>query len=172
MLVPDIGLSICLALLPTKEDSSAIQWQFADSLSHGVPFCSHFKFKWLPSTLKNAPGNDNRALISRISLSTVSLYIIGLQCQSSGWILTQTLQGSHLTWITWNSVIYFSRPGKCLEFAQNVGKMPGILTQNLGGGGINSIGKFCVSRCHLQNKPYLHFYHIYIINTHTDFKSN
>ncbi len=35
------------------------------------------------------------------------------------------LQGSHPTWKslkTWNFVIYLSRPGKCLEFAQKVGK--------------------------------------------------
>ncbi len=32
------------------------------------------------------------------------------------------LQGSHPTWKTWNFVIYFSRPGKRLECAQNMGK--------------------------------------------------
>ncbi len=31
-------------------------------------------------------------------------------------------QGSHPTWKTWNFVIYLSRPEKCLEFAQKVGK--------------------------------------------------
>ncbi len=34
----------------------------------------------------------------------------------------QYLQGSHPTWITWNFIIYFSSPGKCLEFAPKVRK--------------------------------------------------
>ncbi len=33
-----------------------------------------------------------------------------------------SIQGSHPTWKTWNFVIYFSRPGKYMEFAQKVGK--------------------------------------------------
>ncbi len=32
------------------------------------------------------------------------------------------IQGSRPTWKTWNFVIFFSRPGKCLEFAQKVVK--------------------------------------------------
>ncbi len=32
------------------------------------------------------------------------------------------MQASHSTWKTWNFVIFFSRPGKCLEFAQKVVK--------------------------------------------------
>ncbi len=32
------------------------------------------------------------------------------------------IQGSHPTWKTWKFVIFFSRPGKCLEFAQKVVK--------------------------------------------------
>ncbi len=31
-------------------------------------------------------------------------------------------QGSHPTWKTWNFVIFFSMPGKYLEFAQKVVK--------------------------------------------------
>ncbi len=31
-------------------------------------------------------------------------------------------QGSHPTWKTWNFVIFFSRPRKCMEFAQKVVK--------------------------------------------------
>ncbi len=34
----------------------------------------------------------------------------------------QLMQGSHPTWKTWNFVIFFSRSGKCLEFAQKVVK--------------------------------------------------
>ncbi len=32
-------------------------------------------------------------------------------------------QGYHTTGKTWNVVIYFSLPGKCLEFAQKMGKI-------------------------------------------------
>ncbi len=40
-----------------------------------------------------------------------------------GYLLIQfSLQGSHPTWKTWNFVIFFSRPGKCLQFAQKVVK--------------------------------------------------
>ncbi len=38
--------------------------------------------------------------------------------------------GTMKTLKTWNFVIYFSRPGKCLEFAQKV-KQAGILIQNM-----------------------------------------
>ncbi len=37
-------------------------------------------------------------------------------------ILSKCNQGSHPTWKTWNFVIFFSRPGKCLEFAPKVVK--------------------------------------------------
>ncbi len=39
-----------------------------------------------------------------------------------GIVFYQTMQGFHPTWKTlktWNFVIFFSRPGKCLEFAKN-----------------------------------------------------
>ncbi len=39
------------------------------------------------------------------------------------WILCVTFfRVPTLPWKPWNFVIYFSRPGKCLEFAQKVGK--------------------------------------------------
>ncbi len=38
------------------------------------------------------------------------------------YILVLYKQGSQPTWKTWNFVTYFSRPGKCQEFADRVGK--------------------------------------------------
>ncbi len=46
-------------------------------------------------------------------------------CRSISMYLIKTVmvQGCHPpTWKTWNFVIFFSRPGKCLEFAQKVVK--------------------------------------------------
>ncbi len=73
---------------------------------------------------------------------------------------------------TWNFYIYFSRPGKCLEFAQKVEK-PRILAENLE----KTFFKFGDSRITFQDVIYkaksdLHFSHIYIINTNSDSKSN
>ncbi len=56
------------------------------------------------------------------------------------------VQGSQPTWKTlqtWNFVIYFSRPGKCMEISQNV-DIPEILTQDLEKN--LEIWKFSVSR--------------------------
>ncbi len=78
------------------------------------------------------------------------------------------IQGSHPTWTTWNFVIFFSRPGKCLEFGQKV-----VKTWNF-----NSkpeISKFYVSSFTFEDVIYkynsdLLLFHTYIINTNTDSK--
>ncbi len=75
------------------------------------------------------------------------LYTVFHQCQENngdftdigkGWYFACNAlwrQGSYptlKTWKTWNFVIYFSRPGKCPEFAQKVKKkLEFYLTQNL-----------------------------------------
>ncbi len=64
---------------------------------------------------------------------------------------------------TWNSINYFSRPGKCLEFVQKVAKK-------------HEMSKFGVSRFTFQDviykKNHLHFCHIYVINTNCDLGPN
>ncbi len=86
-------------------------------------------------------------------------------------------QGSHPTWKTlktWNFVIFFSKPGKCLEFAQKV-----VKTWNFNSkpGKKLEICKFYVSSCTFQDVIYKNNYdlllcNIYIINSNTDSKPN
>ncbi len=87
------------------------------------------------------------------------------------------LQGSHPTWKTlktWNFVIFFSRPGKCMEFTQKV-----VKTWNFNSkpGKKLEICKFYVSSCTFQDLIYKNYSdlllcHIYIINTNTDSEPN
>ncbi len=51
---------------------------------------------------------------------------------SSTWIFVQFCdQCSQRTWKPWNFVIFFSMPGKCLEFAQKVVKTWNFNSKNL-----------------------------------------
>ncbi len=83
-------------------------------------------------------------------------------------------QGSHSTWKTlkiWNFVMYFSRLGKCLEFAQKVVKIwnfnskPGerknMPKKKIG----NSMFQDSLFKMWFTKYFHLHFCHIYIINT-------
>ncbi len=86
------------------------------------------------------------------------------------------LQGSHptwKTWKTWNFVIFFSRPGKCLEFGQKVVKAWNF---NLKPGKTWHLQILCFN-LHFQDVIYknnsdLLLCHIYIININTDSKPN
>ncbi len=76
------------------------------------------------------------------------------------------LQSSHPTWKTCNFVIYFSRPGKCLEFAQKVGKtsqknyIENLVFQDL-------LFKMSLTKKKNHLLVHLHLFHIYIINRNT-----
>ncbi len=83
-------------------------------------------------------------------------------------------QGSHPTWKTLKFVIFFSMPGKCLEFAQ---KVVTTWNFNLKPGKKLEIFKFHVSSFTFQDVIYKNnsdvlLCHIYIINTNTDLKPN
>ncbi len=85
-----------------------------------------------------------------------------------------SIQGSHHTWKTWNFFIFFSRTGKCLEFAQKVAKTWHF---NSKPGKKLAIWKFYVSSFTFQDLIYknnsdLLLCHIYIINTNTGSKPN
>ncbi len=88
-------------------------------------------------------------------------------------IISYYWQGSHPTWKTWNFLIYFFRPGKCLEFVQKVGK-----TWNFN----SKPGKkwnFKISCFHINLSRFLYktFIYIYVISKlskqkHCDSKPN
>ncbi len=83
--------------------------------------------------------------------------------------ILQWYQGSHATWKTWNFVIFFSRPGKCLEFAQKV-----IKTSNFNSepGKNLKFVDFMFQDFIYKIDSGLLLYHICIINTNTDLKPN
>ncbi len=73
--------------------------------------------------------SPNNSMYSMKSIN-YAIVTIGQHCTRSDWlgvVVSVSLghQGSHptwKTWKTWNFVIFFSRPGKCLEFAHKVVK--------------------------------------------------
>ncbi len=73
-------------------------------------------------------------------------------------------QGSHPPLKTWNFVIFFSRPGKWLEFAQKV-----VKTWNFNSKPGKNL-KFASFM--FKNNSDLLLCHIYIISTNTDSKTN
>ncbi len=102
-------------------------------------------------------------------MKRVNIFIAILTLNDSMFVAFEYLcyQGSHPTWKTWNFVIFFSRAGKCLEFAQKVVKT----WKNL------EICKIYVSCFTFQDVIYknnsdLLLCHIYIINTNPDSKAN
>ncbi len=66
---------------------------------------------WLTPKTPNLFHYQNYLLILTIRGHIYNIYNVRI-----------TSQGSHPTWKIWNFVIFFSKPGKCLEFAQKVVK--------------------------------------------------
>ncbi len=82
-------------------------------------------------------------------------------------------QGSHATWKTWNFVIFISRPGKCLEFAQKVVKTWNFNSKHVKNLKFsNSVSSFTFQDVIYKNNSDLLLCHIYIINTNTGSKPN
>ncbi len=80
-----------------------------------------------------------------------------------------TLEGSHPTWKTWNSVILFSRPGKCMEFAQkevktwNFNSKPGKNTLKC----VNSIFQASLFKMSFTKIILIDFFVIFTLSTQT-----
>ncbi len=77
-------------------------------------------------------------------------------------------QGSHPTWKTWNFVIYFSRTGRCMEFAQKVGNTWNFNSnlkkkQKFG----NSVFCDSLSRCHFWPKSLIYIFVVSTLSTQT-----
>ncbi len=95
----------------------------SDGLSRGT--LGHLQSPIKKSDPPGCPG------LERV-VQSISSIVTWLFCLSFQYVTfeLQHKQGSHPTWKTWIFVIYFSRPGKYLEFLKKWGK-PGILIQNL-----------------------------------------
>ncbi len=65
-----------------------------------------------------ATFSSSSRYVSTVTPGEMSSLVFSLDLAS----IYKPIQGSHPTWKIWNFVIYISRPGKCLEFAQKLWK--------------------------------------------------